>query len=151
MKKKGVIVVVVIVLAAAGAIVLKNNSNKSSDSATDSTATTQIASNTNQTQNTEQQAPDAENAAETTITYTNDGFSPSELTVNSGTTVTIKNESDKVLQLNSDPHPQHIGNPELNVGTISPGKTTTFTVTTTGSHGYHNHLNDSDTGTLIVR
>src|SRR3989344_1894426 len=130
MKKKGVIVIAVVIVLAAAIFILMKKSNKSPEPAANTAATTQIASNTNQTQNTEQQAPDAENAAETTITYSNDGFSPSELTVNSGTTVTIKNESDRVLQLVSDPHPQHTGNPELNVGTISPGKTTTFTVTT---------------------
>ncbi len=150
MKKSSVIVVIIVVVVlAAGAFALTKNKDKTSDANTEAPTTSQTASNTNQTQNTEQQAAGTETDG-TTITYSNDGFSPSTLTVKSGTTVTIKNSSSKVLQFDSNPHPDHTDNPELNVGTVSPGKSATFTVTKTGSHGYHNHLNTSDTGTLVV-
>lgn len=84
------------------------------------------------------------------ITYTNDGFSPSTITVKAGSTFTVRNNSSRVLQFDSNPHPQHTDNPELNIGSISPGKSQTITVQTTGSFKYHNHLNDSHQGTLIV-
>ncbi len=85
------------------------------------------------------------------ITYTDNGFSPSTSTVSSGTTITIKNDSTKSLQFASSDHPTHTKNPELNGATIEPGQTQTITVTKKGTNGYHNHLNASDTGTIIVQ
>ncbi len=132
MKNTGVIIAIIAVLAlAGGAFAFTRGANKPTDSSPTPTA-----------------SPEATSA--TAITYSNDGFSPSTLTVKAGTTVTIKNNSSRLLQLDSNPHPDHTDNPELNVGTVSPGKSTTFVVTKTGSHGYHNHLNTGDTGTLIV-
>ncbi len=85
------------------------------------------------------------------ITYTNTGFVPTTLTIKSGNQVSIKNDSSRELQFDSDPHPDHTDNPELNIGSIPGGETKTFTVNRTGTHGYHNHKNDSDRGTLIVQ
>jgi plastocyanin len=84
------------------------------------------------------------------ITYTNNGFAPAGLSVKSGSEVTVKNDSSQPLQFDSDPHPAHTDDPELNVGLVPPGQNVTFKVTTTGNHGYHNHLIPGDTGTLIV-
>lgn len=85
-----------------------------------------------------------------TITFDGNSFSPSELTVPAGTTVTITNTSSREIQFDSDPHPAHTDNPELNVGTVEPGQSETFTVTTTGEHGFHDHLSANITGTLTV-
>lgn len=87
----------------------------------------------------------------TVITYTNSGFSPKVITVTSGTTVTIKNESSRNMQFDSDPHPAHTTNEELNVEDVAPGQSQTFVVKRTGTFGYHNHLNASQTGTIIVK
>lgn len=86
-----------------------------------------------------------------TIIYSDSGFSPKTITVSSGAIIAIRNTSSSDMQFDSDPHPVHTGDTELNVGTVAPGKTVTFKVTTTGTHGYHNHLNPSDTGTIIVQ
>ncbi len=142
---KTVIVIIVVVLAVlgiGGAIALSHRSDNKTTPATSSTPasnSTNSSSGTTTNQNTGM-----------TITYSKDGFSPTTLTVKNGSQVTIKNDSSGLLQFDSDPHPVHTDDPELNVGTISPGQSKTVTVTTTGSHGYHNHLNPSDTGTLIV-
>lgn len=84
------------------------------------------------------------------IKYTDNGFDPQTITVESGTKVTVQNASSNPLQFDSDPHPEHTEDPELNIGRINPGESKTITVTTKGSHGYHNHLNSGDTGTIIV-
>ena len=89
-------------------------------------------------------------SAADTITYTNNGFEPAELSVKVGSQVTIKNMSSEPLQFDSDPHPQHTDDPELNIGFVPAGQSVTFKVTATGRHGYHNHLIAGDTGTLIV-
>ncbi len=139
MNKGIVVLIIVIVLAAAGGVWALT---KKSSSPTTSTTTPTASSSTNT-------ASPAQSA--NTITYTDNGFSPATLTVKAGTTVTIKNASSSVLQFDSNPHPVHTDDPELNVGVIAPGQSKTVTVTTTGTHGYHNHNNTSDTGTLIVQ
>jgi plastocyanin len=142
MSTKWIITVVVVVLAAiGGAIALSGGS--SNNSTTKSTSSQPTASSSSQ--------PASDQSSGATITYSDNGFSPSTLTVKAGTTITIKNTSSSDMQFDSDPHPAHTDDPELNVGIVSPGQSMTFTVTTTGTHGYHNHLNPSDTGTIVVQ
>jgi plastocyanin len=86
-----------------------------------------------------------------TITYTNSGFSPATVTIKSGGTVTVKNDSTRMIQFNSDPHPSHTENSELNLGEVGGGSSKSFTATKTGSWGYHDHLNSSDRGTIVVQ
>ncbi len=148
-------IVLIIVVVAGGAYALfgRSNSDDAKDNATNTSSTTNTAPSTqtdpNSTEPTATQTGDT-TAAGNTITYSNNGFSPASLTVKAGSQVTVKNDSSKTLQFDSDPHPQHTDDPELNIGIIKAGESKTITVTTTGSHGYHNHLND-DTGTLIVQ
>lgn len=86
-----------------------------------------------------------------TITYSDSGFSPSTITVNSGDTIAIKNTSSTTMQFQSNPHPIHTDDPELNVGVINAGQTGTTKVTTKGTFGYHNHLNPSQTASIVVK
>lgn len=85
-----------------------------------------------------------------TITYTDSGYSPETTTVKTGQTIAIKNDSETQMQFDSDPHPIHTTNQELNVEIVEPGEVKTFTVTKTGTFGYHNHLNPSQTGKIII-
>ena len=150
MGKTGIIAVIIVILALVGGAfaISKRNSNKTQPT----TSTNQTSTNsTPSTSDTTASGTSAQTSSDATITYTDNGFSPATLTVKSGTKVTIKNDSSNPLQFDSDPHPVHTDDPELNVGVVSPGKSMTFTVTTKGSHGYHNHLNSSDTGTIVVQ
>ncbi len=148
--KKLLIIGVVIVLAGAGAFFLTSSSDETSNSNTESSDST-TASDTPATQSTQQQATaNTENATGTTITYTDEGFNPSKLTVKVGTTITVKNNSSKPLQFSSDPHPEHTDEDELNLGTTSPGGSETFVVSMSGTYGFHDHLNDEHTGTLVA-
>lgn len=54
------------------------------------------------------------------------------------------------MQFDSDPHPAHTTNPELNVGSVPPGEQMSFVVDTKGTFGYHNHLNPAQKGTIVV-
>lgn len=85
-----------------------------------------------------------------TITFTNDGFSPTTLKVKKGTKVTIVNSSPSPVQFSSDDHPTHQEDPEINMSELAPGESGSFTVTTVGTHGFHDHNDESKTGTLIV-
>jgi plastocyanin len=152
---KGVIIgIVVVVLVVAGGVFALT---KKSDDKTDTSTTPTTANNSTESQSTTpsdnatSNASDSDQNSSTTITYSDSGFSPATLTVKAGTTVTVKNDSSSSLQFSSDPHPVHTDNPELNMGVLAPGKSDTFTVTKTGTWGYHNHLNPSDTGTIVVQ
>src|SRR3989337_840598 len=84
------------------------------------------------------------------ITYTDSGFSPAQVSVKVGDTVTFKNDSKANIQVNSAPHPAHTQFPELNIGSIATGESKTVTFTTAGTKKYHNHLNPSQTGPMVV-
>jgi plastocyanin len=84
----------------------------------------------------------SQNATDT-ITFDGTQFSPATLTVKSGAVLKVKNTSPQDLQMDSDPHPVHTDDTDLNVGLVSPGQSKTFTVTKIGSFGYHDHLDPS--------
>lgn len=86
-----------------------------------------------------------------TVTYANTGFSPTTITVKVGDTVTFKNTSTKMMQVASAPHPTHTAYSgfDAKAGTAAGGSYM-FTFTKAGSWSYHNHLNPTDTGTVVV-
>lgn len=134
---------VVAVLVIGGGILFATN-NKKTPAPTTTATTPSSQTTTNNSSNTDQ-------TVAATITYSNSGFSPATTTVKSGDTVAITNTSSGTLQFDSDPHPEHTDDVDLNVGVVAPGETKTFVVTKTGSHGFHNHLNSSHTATIVVQ
>lgn len=142
MNNKMIIGVIVLIVLAGGSYLLLNK-----DSTPAATSTPETSSSKTSTPGTDTTTQ----TASATITYSNDGFSPGSTTVKSGDTIAIKNTSSNDLQLDSDPHPEHTGNTELNVGVVNPSQTKTFTVTKTGTFGIHNHLSTSNTATIIVQ
>ena|SRR3989344_9294196 len=137
--------IIATVLVIAGFIIISKKDNAPDQN----TATSPPAASEQSTDasNTADQPP----AAAAVITYNGSLFSPSQVTVNKGDTITVKNESSTIVDFESDVHPIHTDNPELNVGEIALGQSKSFTVNTVGSWGYHNHLNETQTGTIIVR
>jgi plastocyanin len=87
----------------------------------------------------------------TTITYSDKGFSPSNITVKAGDLVSVTNNSSSSLQFASDPHPQHTDNKDLNVGVIKKGQSMTFRASKIGTFGFHNHYQAGDTGMITVQ
>ncbi len=126
MKKLTIIVVAVLVLIV-GAFVITSRSGKKPEPASS-----------------------VEVSSENTITYTDNGFEPATVTVKAGTTIRVKNNSSKSLQFSSDDHPTHTKDKELNKSVLAPGKSETFSVSSVGTNGFHNHLNPDHIGTLIV-
>lgn len=90
-------------------------------------------------------------ATQNTVTLTQSGFQPTSLSIKAGDTVTWINKSGVPATVNSNPHPTHTDYPPLNLGQFSDGSSLTLTFPTAGTYGYHNHLNPSETGTIIVR
>ena len=86
----------------------------------------------------------------TTVTISSSGFSPSTLTVKVGTKVTWVNKSGTIANISSVPHPVHTSYPPLNLGNFNDGESVSLVFDKTGTYGYHNHLNPSQTGTVVV-
>ncbi len=140
MSTKAKFLTVVIVLVVVGGGALYYAWKKGVDKTASSVTTTNTENNTDNT------APVA-----ASISYDGNGFSPDSITVKSGDKVTIKNDSQNDLNFKSNPHPIHTDNTELNVGEVAPGESKTFTVTKVGTWGYHNHLSQTQQGTIIVQ
>ena len=85
-----------------------------------------------------------------TITYTDEGFSPTKLSVKSGDVVRVINNSPHALQFSSDPHPIHTKDKDLNQRTLLPGQSQTFDVTQKGTFGFHDHIDATKTGTIVI-
>ena len=112
-----------------------------------STKTTTPTSN--QSQSSTSSSTPSQSAADT-ITFDGNQFSPATLTVKAGTMVTIKNTSSQDVQMQSNPHPSHTDDSDLNVGLVAAGQSKTFTVTKKGTFGYHNHLDPGIQGKITI-
>lgn len=86
-----------------------------------------------------------------TLTYTGKGFEPNLNVVKVGSQIRVRNRSVRLLSFVSDPYPTQNDEPELNIGNLKPSESKTFFVTQKGTWGYHNALDPSQTGTLIVQ
>ena len=96
------------------------------------------------------------------VRYTDSGYEPSTLTVSVGESVTFMNESGRSLWTASAMHPTHLVYDGTSLGEHCPDATGTafdqctagdeysFTFMESGEWGYHNHLNTSDFGTIVV-
>ena len=109
------------------------------------------STNTQSTENSSSQEQSSSNAVlGGTVNYTDNGFSPSEIKVKVGQRVDFKNSSSKAVQVNSDPHPTHTSFPILNINIISVSETKSVAFDKAGTYKYHNHLNASERGTIVV-
>jgi len=152
MNSTGKIITAIIIVAviAGGAFLL---TNKKSDEKT--TEDTSGSSSQNQNSGTSGSTDNGTSSndgqtADVTITYDGSSFNLSATTIKSGGTVKVVNDSDEDLDFDSNPHPVHTDNPELNAGDIAPGDSKTFVLKTKGAWGFHNHLNSSQKGELTV-
>lgn len=99
---------------------------------------------------TQQATSSAQPVEQNTITLTASGFSPETLTIKAGDKVTWANKSGADAAVNSNPHPVHTDYPPLNLGSFKDGENLSLTFDQAGTYGYHNHLNPSQTGTIVV-
>jgi hypothetical protein len=134
---------VIIILALAGLAVYA----LSIQSKTQETTGTESNTNVSESQE-EQEVPTP--SERVTITFTNNGFEPNDLIVKKGSIIVVLNESSNDVQFSSDEHPSHRDNDEMNLPVLSKGQSESFTATKTGTWGFHDHLNESKTGTITV-
>lgn len=86
----------------------------------------------------------------TEITVNKDGFSPQSLKIKKSETVVWVNKSGKNVTVNSDPHPTHDLHSFLNRGEFASESSVQVTFDKPGTFTYHNHLNPSQKGTIVV-
>ncbi len=133
------VIVAVVVLGTGGVLLLNNKSNNQPVQTIDQTQ------NAAPTQEVTQQQ-----AQEPNVTVTASGYEPKTLTVKAGTKVTWKNTSGGPVTVNSDAHPTHLLWPFLNLGKFDDGSSVSVVFEKPGTYTYHNHLDASQTGTVIV-
>lgn len=94
------------------------------------------------------------------INITDNGFSPSDVTINAGDTVRFVNQSSQLRWPASGVHPTHELYPEkggcINSAfdacrNLQPGESFSFTFNTRGTWPYHDHLAPSLRGKVIVQ
>lgn len=91
-----------------------------------------------------------EKTSETQIELTEDGFNPAKVTIKVGDEVIWKNNSGGSATVSSDPHPAHTLYPIINLGPFNDGDTHSVTFDKAGTYTYHNHLDASQKGTIVV-
>jgi plastocyanin len=151
---KGLLIIgAVVILLVGGFLVLRGSSSPApAETAFPTNEALSEPSSTDTGLSTPTISPATGTTSQNTIEYGSTGFSPTTITVKVGDSVTWTNNSSSTVQVSSDPHPTHTDFPPLNsVGAIAPGSSKSFTFTKSGTFGYHNHLNPSDKGEVIVK
>ena len=119
-----------------------------------------------QTQNSQQEGQQTGQVKANEVIYTDAGYAPAEITVKMGDTVVFKNESSQGMWTASANHPSHTiysgaflqqhcpdtSNTSLDeCKSVQPGESWSFTFTKAGTWFYHNHVNSSKFGKVIVQ
>lgn len=115
--------------------------------ATETTQDTQKSTNTTTEQSTGTVAAE--------VKASGAAFDPSTVTIKAGDSITWVNDSDKEVQVGSADHPTHTKNPSLTGGqfviSLNPGESKTVSAgSNVGEWGYHDHLNPSAFGRVII-
>lgn len=90
-------------------------------------------------------------ALQMVVHYTDKGFDPQVVTIAHGSTVVFKNEGTTGVWVASAPHPAHTDYPGFDAKrSVGPGDSYSFTFQRIGTWKYHDHLNPSQYGSVIV-
>lgn len=87
---------------------------------------------------------------EVTVNVTATGFDPKTVNVKVGTKVTWVNKSGGMANVNSAVHPTHLVYPPLNLGNFADGASVSLVFKDKGTFKYHNHLDPSQNGMVVV-
>ncbi|GAC1413339.1 MAG: hypothetical protein NVSMB66_5020 [Candidatus Doudnabacteria bacterium] len=86
------------------------------------------------------------------ITITSSGFSPSSVNIKKGDYVKFINQDSSAHWPASDPHPSHTGYPGFDaLRGLAQGESYTFQFQKSGTWGFHDHLNASWRGKVVVQ
>ncbi len=157
------IIITVVVLALIGGYFLLTSNNQSQTASVDQQPP--VDQQTNNPPPAAEPAPSTQGTTHEVI-YTDSGYSPNEITIKLGETVTWKNESSGGMWTASGMHPTHTiysgtsldehcpdaQNISFDECTAAqPGQSWSFTFLKKGTWRYHNHVSPSNFGTVIVQ
>ncbi len=95
---------------------------------------------------------ESEGAVAANVVYTDEGFAPRSTEVSKGDTVRFTNKSSRPMWIASDTHPAHNILPTFDqFGTSAFGEGYQYTFNQVGEWKYHDHVNASEKGVVIVR
>ena len=87
----------------------------------------------------------------TAVTYSDTGFAPKTVTVKKGTTVRFVSTATGGMWVASAVHPTHQLLPGFDqLKSVGNGGTYDYAFVKVGTWKYHNHVNPSDTGSVVV-
>jgi len=142
MRNTGLVVVVLVVLVLGGFLVFgrsKSNPNTTS---------------TKTAQSNEVDCIKKTNVQTVTVTYTDNGFTPTAVSLNACDKLQWINSASSQVQIGVNPHPVHTGDRSITGGeftlNLDPGQTKSLDISKKGNFGYHNHLNPLQTGVVAV-
>jgi plastocyanin len=84
------------------------------------------------------------------IRITDSGFVPATLSVKPGTKIIWTNTGQAMHQVVSNPYPKGSGLSSLKSGILNDAQTYSYVANAIGSFGYHDQLNPTINGTLVV-
>lgn len=147
MNRNWIIIAVILVLVVLGlAYTLAQRGNMAKPQTEQESASIEVTQPTSPPAET---SPSAE-VAGMMVKITSTGFSPKEMKIKAGETVTWMNEDTAVHTVNSAVHPTHQVYTPLNLGNIPAGGKVSLTFPTAGTYKYHDHLTPTVTGSVIV-
>lgn len=85
------------------------------------------------------------------VHITRTGFQPATLYVKRGTRVIWTNSDSSLHQVASNPYPKDTGLPGLKSEILNNAQAYTYVANTAGSFGYHDQINPTVNGTLVVK
>ena len=145
MNNKTLITIIVVLLIVGGGVLLLGKlGNKTNQPAN---VTNQTPSNAGTSVNTGGEKPKETIA---NVTFGSSGFDPKTITIKTGTRVIWLNKSGGGATVNSAVHPTHQVYPPLNLGEFPDGSSVQLVFDKPGTYNYHDHLNPSRTGTVVV-
>lgn len=155
MNKALIISVIILIIIFAGYFILKGKSGMYNGEKVDLHQEEKTKLHENKTESNENKnvpVSQEENKKENIVVYTDSGFSPNKLEVSLGSTVVFKNESSVLMWVASSPHPIHTDYPEFDARKgYAKGVNYSFTFGRVGEFKYHNHLNPSKFGSIVVK
>lgn len=131
MKRSYLAIIIILIILIAGVAWALNHNNKNSNQ-----------TNTNATPTSTTTTPSSSTSS---VDIKNMMFTPSQVTIDKGTTVTWTNNDNVAHTVTAD------NNQSFDSGTIDPGKTYSFNFNTAGSYQYHCTIHSSMRGTIVVR
>lgn len=88
---------------------------------------------------------------EVIVNISSTGFSPNDITIKVGESVTWMNVDNAMHNVSSAPHPIHTTYTPLNLGSFAAGEKVSLVFDKAGTYKYHDHLNPSIFGSITVQ